>query len=99
MIEDFRRRLARWRATPAAWIWPLAVVTVLAAAAIGFRWWRALPGTPASVTYSTFLTRLDQGAVRSITVIPGSEVRGIWSQAVDDAPTGAALGWTIRPSR
>jgi cell division protease FtsH len=91
MIEDFRRRLARWRATPAAWIWPLAAVALLAAAALGFRWWRAQPGTPATVTYSTFLTRLDQGAVRSITVIPGSEVRGTWSRAVDDAPAGAAF--------
>ena len=91
MIEDFRRRLARWRTTPAAWIWPLAVVTALAAAALGFRWWRAQPGTPPTVAYSTFLTRLDQGAVRSITVIPGSEVRGAWSRAVADAPTGAAF--------
>jgi cell division protease FtsH len=91
MIEDFRRRLTRWRATPAAWIWPLAAVTLLAAAALGFRWWRARPGTPATVTYSTFLTRLDQDAVRSITVIPGSEVRGTWSRAVDDAPAGAAF--------
>jgi cell division protease FtsH len=91
MIEDFRRRLTRWRTTPAAWIWPLAVVTTLAAVALGFRWWRARPGTPPTVTYSTFVTRLDQGAVRSITVIPGSEVRGAWSRAVDDAPTGAAF--------
>jgi cell division protease FtsH len=91
MIEEFRRRLSRWRATPAAWIWPLAVVTMLAAAALGLRWWRAQPGTPATVTYSTFLTRLDRGAVHSITVIPGSEVRGTWSRAVDDAPTGAAF--------
>jgi cell division protease FtsH len=91
MIEDFRRRLARWRTTPAAWIWPLAVVTTVAASALGFRWWRAQPATPATVTYSTFLTRLDQGAVRSIVVIPGSEVRGVWSRAVDDAPAGAGF--------
>jgi cell division protease FtsH len=91
MIEEFRRRLSRWRATPAGWIWPLAVVTVLAAAALGFRWWRALPATPATVTYSTFLARLDRGDVRSITVIPGSEVRGVWSRAVDEAPAGATF--------
>src|SRR5918996_2786567 len=91
MIEDFRRRLSRWRTTPAGWIWPLAAVTTLAAAALGYRWWLARPGTPAAITYSAFVSRLDQGAVGSITVIPGSEVRGIWSRAVDDASAGAAF--------
>jgi cell division protease FtsH len=91
MMEDLRRRLDRWRATPAAWIWPLALVSAAAATALGLRWWRALPGTPPSVTYSTFLTRLDEGAVGSLTVIPGYEVRGVWSRAVTDGAAGAAF--------
>ncbi len=66
-------------------------MSTLAAAALGLRWWRAQPGTPPTITYSTFLTRLDQDAVRSITVMPGSEVRGVWSRAVADAPAGAAF--------
>ena len=91
MIDNLRRRIARWRATPAAWIWPLAAVGVIAAAALGFRWWRAQPATPPTVTYSTFLERLDQHAVRSVTVIPGSEVRGVWARPVADAPAGASF--------
>jgi cell division protease FtsH len=91
MIQELRRRITRWRATPAAWIWPLAAVSVLAATALGVRWWRAQPGTPPTITYSTFLTRLDRGGVSSITVIPGSELRGVWSRAVADAPVGAAF--------
>jgi cell division protease FtsH len=91
MIEDFRRRMARWRTTPAAWIWPLALVTAIAAAALAFRWWRAQPGTPPTVTYSTFLARLDQGAVATISVIPGSEVRGTWSRPVSGAVAGASF--------
>jgi cell division protease FtsH len=92
MIKDLRRRLSRWRTTPAAWIGPLAVVTALAAGALAVRWWRAQPVTPSLVTYSTFLTRLDEGAVRSITVIPGSEIRGLWSRAVP----GGTAGGTFR---
>ena len=91
MMEDLRRRLSRWRTTPAAWIWPLAAVTAIAAVAFAFRWWRAQPVTPPTVTYSTFLTRLDQGAVRSIIVIPGSELRGVWSRAVDSEVAGAGF--------
>ena len=88
MIEDLRRRLTHWRTTPAGWIWPLAVVTLLAAVALGFRWWRALPSQPPTVTYSTFATRLDGGAVESITVIPGVEIRGVWSRPVNGAAAG-----------
>ena len=84
MIKNFRRRLARWRSTPAGWIWPLAVVATIAAVALAFRWWRALPPTPPTVSYSVFLQRLQQGAVESITVIPGSEVRGLWSRPEGD---------------
>ena len=91
MIDRLRRRLTRWRATPAAWIWPLALVTALAATALGFRWWRAQPPTPPTITYSMFLERLDQAAVRSLVIVPGSEVRGIWSRAVADAPAGAGF--------
>jgi cell division protease FtsH len=89
MMENIRRRLARWRTTPAAWIWPLAVVTVIAAAALSYRWWAAQPGAPPTVTYSTFLARLDAGAVRDLTLIPGSEVRGTWSRPVEGARAGA----------
>jgi cell division protease FtsH len=88
MIEKLRRRLDRWRTTPAGWIWPLAMVTVIAAAALAVRWWRALPATPATITYSTFLSRLDQGVVQTITVIPGSELRGVWSRPTEDAAAG-----------
>ena len=91
MIKNFRRRLARWRSTPAGWIWPLAVVATIAAAALAFRWWRALPPTPPTVSYSVFLQRLQQGAVESITVIPGSEVRGVWSRPVGDEEAGSTF--------
>jgi ATP-dependent Zn protease len=91
MIKNFRRRLERWRSTPAGWIWPVAIVATVAAAALTFRWWRALPATPPTVSYSVFLQRLEQGAVKSITVIPGSEVRGIWSRALEDAPAGSTF--------
>ncbi len=91
MIKNFRRRLARWRSTPAGWIWPLAVVATIAAVALVFRWWRALPPTPPTVSYSVFLQRLQQGAVESITVIPGSEVRGVWSRPVGDEEAGSTF--------
>jgi cell division protease FtsH len=91
MIKNFRRRLARWRSTPAGWIWPLAVVATIAAVALAFRWWRALPPTPPTVSYSVFLQRLQQGAVESITVIPGSEVRGVWSRPVGDEEAGSTF--------
>ena len=91
MIKNFRRRLARWRSTPAGWIWPLAVVATIAAVALAFRWWRALPPTPPTVSYSVFLQRLQQGAVESITVIPGSEVRGVWSRPVGDDEAGSTF--------
>ena len=91
MIEELRRRLTHWRTTPAGWIWPLAVVTALAALALGFRWLRALPSTPATVTYSVFAGRLDAGAVRSVTVVPGLEIRGVWSRAVEGAAAGEAF--------
>ena len=88
MLDDIRRWWARWRSTPAAWIWPLGLVTLLAVAALTARWWRARPAGPPTITYSTFLARLDQGAVREITVVPGSELRGVWSRSVDGAAAG-----------
>jgi cell division protease FtsH len=88
MLDDIRRWWARWRATPAAWIWPLGLVSLLAVAALAARWWRARPAAPPTITYSTFLARLDQGAVREITVVPGSELRGVWSRPVDGAAAG-----------
>jgi cell division protease FtsH len=91
MIRNLRRRLERWRTTPAGWIWPLAIVATIAAAALTLRWWRALPATPLTVTYSTFLHRLDQDAVESITVVPGYEVRGVWSRAVAGSEAGATF--------
>ncbi|HEX2218448.1 MAG TPA: ATP-dependent metallopeptidase FtsH/Yme1/Tma family protein, partial [Gemmatimonadales bacterium] len=91
MIRNFRRRLARWRTTPAGWIWPLAIVATIAAVALTFRWWRALPATPTTITYSAFLHRLDQGAVESITVVPGYEVRGIWARPVAGSEPGTSF--------
>jgi cell division protease FtsH len=92
MLEDIRRWWARWRLSPAAWVLPLGLVTLLAAAALAARWWRARPPAPTTITYSTFLSRLDQGAVREITVVPGAELRGVWSRPVD----GASGGGTFR---
>ncbi len=91
MLDDIRRWWARWRATPAAWIWPLGLVTLLAVAALAARWWRARPAAPPTITYSTFLSRLDEGAVREITVVPGSELHGVWSRPVDGAAAGQAF--------
>jgi len=91
MMENLRRRIARWRTTPAGWIWPLAIVTTIAVGALAVRWWIARPGTPPTVTYSTFVNRLDQGAVRDVTVIPGTEVRGVWARGVDGVVTGESF--------
>lgn len=88
MIEDFRREWARWRATRAAWVWPLLVALTLAGGALTLRWWRSLPAPSPLVTYSVFLNRLDAGAVAELTLIPGSEIRGTWSRPVGGAPAG-----------
>jgi len=91
MLDDIRRWWARWRLSPAAWVLPLGLVTLLAAAALAARWWRALPPAPTTITYSTFLSHLDHGAVREITVVPGAELRGVWSRPVDGAPAGSTF--------
>jgi cell division protease FtsH len=91
MLDDIRRWWARWRLSPAAWVFPLGLVTLLAAAALAVRWWHGRPPAPTTITYSTFLSRLDQGAVREITVVPGAELRGIWSRPVDGAPAGGTF--------
>ena len=101
MIKNLRRRLARWRSTPAGWIWPLAVVATIAAAALAFRWWRALPPTPPTVSYSVFLERLQQGAVG----VHHRDSRAPKCAASGPGPVGDARGrrrasaWTIPPSR
>ena len=88
MIEELRREWARWRTTREAWVWPLLVTLAVAGGALGFRWWRSLPPPAPVVTYSNFLGRLDAGAVASLTVVPGSELRGTWSRAVEGATAG-----------
>ena len=88
MIDDFRRMLARWRTTRAAWVGPLVAVLVLATAVLGLRWWRALPAPAPVIPYSTFLVRLDEGAVASLTLVPGAEIRGTWARAAAEARQG-----------
>ncbi|MBA3260630.1 MAG: ATP-dependent zinc metalloprotease FtsH [Gemmatimonadales bacterium] len=88
MIESFRRELTRWRTTRAAWVGPLAIAIVLAGGVLGMRWWRSLPPAAPVVTYSTFLDRLDQGAVAALTVVPGGEIRGTWERAIGGAAAG-----------
>src|SRR5688572_31133644 len=88
MIEEFRREWTRWRATRAAWVWPLVVVLLAAGAVLAARWWRRLPPPAPIVTYSEFLDRLDAGAVATLTVVPGAELRGTWSRPVEGLPAG-----------
>ena len=89
MIEELRREWARWRTTRAAWVWPLAVALTAAGGVLGFRWWRSLPPPAPVVGYSEFLRRLDAGGVASLTVVPGSELRGTWSRGVEGTSAGA----------
>ncbi len=96
MIEDIRRRLAALAPSPAGWILPLAVVTLLAAAALGGRWWRASPAPPpTTVTYSTFLSRLDQRAVGMSPSCPAPRCagsgRGRWTGPPRAAPSGSTI--------
>ncbi|HYC30765.1 MAG TPA: hypothetical protein VEB59_00675, partial [Gemmatimonadales bacterium] len=88
MIEELRREWARWRTTREAWVWPLLVTLAVAGGVLGYRWWRSLPPPAPLVTYSDFLDRLDAGAVASLTVVPGSELHGTWSRAVEGAAPG-----------
>jgi cell division protease FtsH len=89
MMEEFRREWARWRASIAAWVWPLLVVLLVAGAVLGTRWWRHRPAPAPVITYSDFLGRLDAGAVGGLTIVPGSEIRGTWSRPIDGRPAGA----------
>ena len=89
MVEEFRREWARWRSTGAAWVWPLAIALILAGGAFALRWWRAQPPPAPVITYSEFLSRLDARAVATLTVVPGSELRGTWSRQATEAPAGA----------
>jgi cell division protease FtsH len=91
MIEELRREWTRWRATRAAWVWPLAVALLIAGAVLATRWWQRLPPPAPIVTYSEFLGRLDAGAVATLTVVPGSELRGTWSRPVEASPAGAGF--------
>ncbi|HEU5041881.1 MAG TPA: AAA family ATPase [Gemmatimonadales bacterium] len=91
MIEELRREWARWRTTRAAWVWPLLMTLALAGGVLGLRWWRAIPPPTPVVTYSEFLEQLDAGAVATLTVVPGAELRGTWSRAVEGAAAGAAF--------
>jgi cell division protease FtsH len=88
MLENFRRQWGRWRPTPAAWLWPLAFAGSLATAAVAGRWWWQRPPAPATITYSAFLSELDRGSVKALTLIPGAELRGTWSRTVGPAAAG-----------
>jgi len=85
MIEELRREWARWRTTRAAWVWPLLVTLAVAGGVLGLRWWRGLPPPAPVVTYSQFLKQLDAGAVATLTVVPGAELRGTWARAAEGA--------------
>ncbi len=91
MLENFRRQWARWRPTPAAWLWPIALAGSLAAATTAGRWWWERPPAPPTITYSAFLAELDRGTVEALTLIPGSELRGTWSRLNGSSPGGSGF--------
>jgi cell division protease FtsH len=70
MIESIRRE--------AAWLRPLAVVLALALVGFGTHWWRTRPAPAPTISFSTFLARLDAGGVTDLVIVPGSEIRGTW---------------------
>jgi cell division protease FtsH len=63
-----------------------AIVLVIALAAV--RLWQARPLPPSLVAYSTFIGALDQKAVASLTIVPGREIRGVWSERVQGYRAG-----------
>ena len=79
MIETFRRWSTR---RPAALWWAALVVTLALLAGVALRWWQTRPPSPALVAYSSFITALDSHAVADLTVVPGRELRGVWSRQV-----------------
>ncbi|HUF34724.1 MAG TPA: AAA family ATPase [Gemmatimonadales bacterium] len=89
MIENLRREWTRWRTTRAAWLLPPVIALFIAGGVLGLRWWQGRPPAAPLITYSEFVARLDAGAVATLTVVPGSELRGTWSRPVDGAATGA----------
>jgi cell division protease FtsH len=89
MIEDIRREFARWRTTRAAWIGPLAFSVLLAGGVLGARWWLNRPPPAPVITYTTFLNRLDEGAVATLTLVPGAEIRGTWQAGAADGTAGS----------
>ena len=97
MIKNVRRRLARWRSTPAGWIWPLATVAAIATAALAFRWWRALPPLNWTSAFSSSTSPSSQGTniacpetLLPIAVLPTSSTSPS-SKVVLLAPPSASL--------
>ena len=87
MTDAFRRWASR---RPAGFLRRAAVAAaaVLVIAVVAVRLWQARPAPPALVAYSTFLAALDQKAVASLTVVPGQELRGVWSATVQGSRAG-----------
>jgi cell division protease FtsH len=81
MTDAFRRWASR---RPAQWVrWSaIGVAVTLVVGAIAIRWWQIRPTPPPLVAYSIFLSALDQKAVASLTIVPGQEIRGTWSDRV-----------------
>jgi cell division protease FtsH len=79
VIETFRRWSTR---RPAALWWAALAVTLALVAGVALRWWQTRPPSPALVAYSSFITALDSHAVADLTVVPGRELRGVWSRQV-----------------
>lgn len=81
-MTDAVRRWASRR--PAGSLRRTAVVAavVLVVGIVAVRFWQTRPTPPRLVAYSTFLAALDRKAVASLTVAPGQELRGIWSDRV-----------------
>ncbi len=87
MTDAFRRWASR---RPAGFLRRVmvAAAAVLVIAVVAVRLWQARPAPPTLVAYSTFLAALDQKAVASLTVVPGQELRGVWSATVQGSRAG-----------
>jgi cell division protease FtsH len=81
MTDAFRRWASR---RPARWVrWgAIGVAATIIVGVIAVRLWQIRPAPPPLVAYSTFLSALDQKAVASLTIVPGQELRGTWSDRV-----------------
>jgi len=87
MTDAFRRWASRRRAGSLRRA-AVVVTVVLVAGVAAVRLWQARPAPPSLVAYSIFLTALDQKAVASLTIVPGQEIRGVWSDQVQGGRAG-----------